>query len=72
MTEETITLQGKYVVPVIYCKETADNWIFLCKFCKRIHYHGKMEGHRNAHCHNPKSPYAYTGYYIKLKKEATQ
>jgi len=37
-----------------------------CKYCDRYHVHGLPEGHRAAHCTNPKSPYIKTGYYIKL------
>ncbi len=42
-----------------------------CPFCSRWHYHGwdpaddgRHAFHRGAHCHDPKSPFDATGYYI--------
>ena len=40
-----------------------------CEYCNRYHIHGFPEGHRAAHCTNPKSPYNKTGYFIKLESE---
>lgn len=37
--------------------------MFWCPYCKKWHYHGIGEGHRNAHCDD--SPFNKTGYIIK-------
>jgi hypothetical protein len=33
-----------------------------CPYCRRMHYHGKVEGHRVAHCEA--GPFYQRGYYI--------
>jgi len=37
-----------------------------CDQCQDFHYHGPMDGHREAHCRNPDSLYHRTGYVIVL------
>ena len=44
---------------------------FYCDHCKRFHYHGRGNGHRVAHCHDPKGPYAGTGYILREVKETS-
>ena len=55
--------------PVILCEEIDESFEFYCDFCDKEHSHGKGEGHRCGHCHNPKSPYAETGYILTLNKD---
>jgi hypothetical protein len=43
---------------------------FDCPHCRRPHYHGAEEGHRAAHCHDPASPYAETGYVLGLRTDS--
>jgi hypothetical protein len=71
MKRETIILGYEENIPVILCKERTDAPItgamkFYCEFCRKNHNHGIGEGHRIAHCHNPKSPFDKTGYIITL------
>jgi hypothetical protein len=35
---------------------------FFCPHCRTINDHEPAEGHREAHCTNPASPYQRTGY----------
>jgi len=37
-----------------------------CDHCDAWHWHGPLEGHRIAHCHDPESPYEARGYNIRL------
>ncbi len=39
-------------------------WVFHCPHCDALHRHGAAEGHREAHCTNPASPYHATGYNL--------
>lgn len=39
-------------------------WTFYCEHCKKRHTHSVGEGYREAHCHNPDSPYLETSYYL--------
>lgn len=58
-------------IPIILCKSRKDfpeGFTFKCSFCKKSHSHGMNEGHRIAHCHNDKSPYAKTGYIVTKDK----
>lgn len=50
-----------------------DRWRVWCAFCERWHTHSASPGHRVAHCHNPASPYADTGYVLRraAAREAT-
>ena len=65
-TKKTIFLGYELIqkikVPVILCEERTDIHLigsmkFYCDYCKKNHYHGKCEGYRIAHCHNPESPF---------------
>ena len=42
----------------------AVRWRVWCKHCRAWHYHGAAEGHWEAHCTNPASPYQRTGYNL--------
>ncbi len=42
-----------------------------CKYCRRWHTHSPFEGHRLAHCDDPDSPYAPTGYNLVYAGEFT-
>lgn len=37
---------------------------FFCPYCKCIHTHGNIDGHRIAHCTKDDSPFKKTGYVI--------
>jgi len=39
-------------------------WRVWCEHCGVHHLHGVGEGHREAHCNDPASPYWRTGYNI--------
>ena len=57
--------------PTLPAYESIDNigatrWIVWCKHCNKWHKHGPMEGHREAHCHDPASPYQRDGYNLAL------
>jgi len=39
-------------------------WGVWCRHCQQQHWHGPGEGHRIAHCQDPASPYATTGYNL--------
>jgi hypothetical protein len=56
------TIPTLEAVPVDGC---TDQWKVWCQYCKAWHYHGAVEGHRWAHCHQDSSPYLKTGYIIK-------
>jgi hypothetical protein len=43
-------------------------WHFRCPYCRKDHYHGAGEGHRNAHCYD-ETPVSKTGYYVVLRSE---
>ena len=68
-------------VPIILCHGRSDfigGMEFYCVYCHKIHYHGRGNGHRTAHCNKVQqkrwsnknipvnSPYTATGYYIVL------
>ena len=40
------------------------HWVVFCKFCKKWHWHGPAEGHREAHCKDSASDYWKTGYNL--------
>jgi len=40
------------------------SFVFLCEHCLEWHQHAAVEGHRNAHCSNPASPYLANGYNL--------
>ena len=41
-------------------------WLVWCDHCRTYHRHGPAEGHREAHCNDPTSPYWKTGYNLAL------
>jgi hypothetical protein len=56
-------------IPILVAEEDGKTGLKAwCPFCHMYHYHGKPEGHRIAHCVNPRSPFNQTGYFIVLKK----
>lgn len=57
--------------PVLMAEEIIEGgkvvqWKAWCPFCVRYHWHGAIEGHREAHC-DPKSPFSETGYILRLR-----
>jgi len=62
--------------------EVQNNEYIICPYCNDVHYHGKPDGHRIAHCSQRlvsrlvyKDGHTYThddGYYIQHKKEDQQ
>lgn len=70
----TIQKNKEMNIPVLngrYRKDFPKGIEVWCNFCNKWHRHGIGEGHRVAHCHSEKSPYARTGYIIKLMKGQT-
>jgi hypothetical protein len=56
------TIPTLEALPVDGC---TDQWKVWCDYCKAFHFHGAVEGHRQAHCdYNGSSPYLKTGYVI--------
>ena len=39
-------------------------WRVSCRHCEAWNVHGPREGHREAHCNDPASPYYRTGYNL--------
>ena len=39
-------------------------WLVWCDHCGKHHRHGPAEGHREAHCNDPASPYWQGGYNL--------
>ncbi len=56
-------------IPILLCKDNGSNYYFYCKYCQKIHKHGRQEGHRVAHCTNEYSPYHIKGYVLKLESK---
>ena len=56
--------------PVLPAYETTSNgsvrWLVWCEHCGVYHRHGPAEGHREAHCNAPASPYWTNGYNLAL------
>jgi hypothetical protein len=56
--------------PTVPCHERIVNgarrFVFDCPHCRRPHFHGPAEGHREAHCDDPASPYWRRGYNLAL------
>jgi hypothetical protein len=44
-------------------------WLVWCRHCGKWHGHGAAEGHREAHCSDPASPYWKTGYNLAYAGE---
>jgi hypothetical protein len=60
--------------PTVHAFRTSDGvqLAFWCDWCCTLHHHGAVgdstgagDGHRVAHCVNPRSPYLARGYYVK-------
>lgn len=52
-------------VPVVEAHRQRDQLVFHCEYCRRNHYHGLGDGHRQAHCFDAFSPYLQTGYVLR-------
>ena len=63
---ETIILGYKNGIPIIKAFLKDNQAVFWCKYCKRFHYHGPMDGHRVAHCTTKDSPFHERGYILKV------
>jgi hypothetical protein len=60
-------------LPIVECEELIHHdgtpaWRFYCLSCRKWHWHSAGAGHRQAHCHNPDSPYYSTGYVLVRSK----
>jgi hypothetical protein len=54
---------------VIHCASNNGSLTFYSPWCFTMHQHGKIDGHRVAHCSTlSDSPFRRYGYYIKLKE----
>lgn len=54
-------------IPVLAAHESESGNLYVwCWYCGKWHIHGPGEGHRVAHCGDRKSPYAETGYVLKI------
>lgn len=49
-----------------------DRYAVWCKHCREWHFHGPAEGHREAHCSAPASPYHRTGYNLAYRSDASR
>ncbi len=61
-------------IPVVLCRADEIHFSFWCPYCLKFHLHGVGEngdalGHRVAHCHEDKSPFTRTGYFLVLDRE---
>ncbi len=56
--------------PVLGATEVTVNgrtlWRIWCRHCKRHHWHGPGEGHREAHC-SGQTPYSDSGYNLAFR-----
>ena len=63
-------------VPIVKVSksENGKQYVFWCAWCKKLHYHGAVEGIRGAHCRNENSPYKDIDYILKeyTKKELAE
>jgi hypothetical protein len=66
--------------PVLDAWDTGrGQWAVWCKYCQVYHFHGAMDGHRVAHCHDmdrrgrqlPLNPYRTTGYILRYAGPVT-
>lgn len=48
-----------------YLSPGGSQWWVYCESEQRFHFHGIGEGHRVAHCVDPRSPYNQTGYHLR-------
>ena len=49
-------------LPVLLGVPHGFQYAVWCPYCHRMHYHGRIEGHRVAHCEA--GPFYDKGYYI--------
>lgn len=61
--DETIPVVPAYLRNGSYCV-----W---CEYCFVWHMHGPADGHRVAHCRDPRSPYKQHGYILDFQGEMT-
>jgi hypothetical protein len=62
-----LTLKAKVEdIPTLPAYDDGGNYKVWCEYCRVWHLHGRMNGHRVAHCYWPLSPYNETGYFIQL------
>ena len=54
-------------VPAYEVYEQYVRWVVYCKHCRMWHSHSPAEGHHEAHCHDPCSPYRKRGYNVALR-----
>jgi hypothetical protein len=52
-------------IPVLDAYDDGLNYKVWCEPCRVWHLHGRLNGHRIAHCYWPLSPYRKTGYFIQ-------
>lgn len=65
-------MKDKNGIPIVQAEPRGDfegGLKVYCDFCKTYHLHGRGEGHREAHCNDPTSPYRKTGYILALEPE---
>jgi hypothetical protein len=60
---------SKEDIPTLPAYDDGYNYKVWCEHCRRWHLHGRIDGHRVAHCHRPSSPYDRTGYIIQKAGE---
>lgn len=36
--------------PMVPAFDTGSQWVVFCPFCRCLHYHGRLPGHRSPHC----------------------
>ncbi len=53
-------------IPTVFVVKNDNCFEFFCYFCRSLHQHGAIEGHRLSHCTNQKSPYRDRGYMLRL------
>lgn len=55
--------------PLVPCYDTGRQYVFWCPYCRAVHYHGRFEGSRTAHCHSGSSLLGRTEYILVLAGE---
>ena len=65
--EGDLQYEGRY--PVLMAVADDEGMLSAwCPHCQKLHHHGRGEGHRGAHCHDPRSPFKESGYVLRLPK----
>jgi hypothetical protein len=49
-------------LPVLLGIPHGNQYAVWCPYCRRMHYHGRIPGHRSAHCEA--GPFYARGYYL--------